>query len=265
MDEQVEIRETICDIEEGLEITFYCLDCKEKFTAEEGDIIYIKDEYNMPTHCKDCAEVRQGIKAKPPSDPINSPPHYTQHPSNIECLDITKHHNFCVGNAIKYLWRAGLKEQKPLYIVNPKKIDLLNLPLVPGEFVKTTGDPKDSITQLASGEDKKSQVEDLNKALFYIMEEIHKLGGEVTARPRRRAKMSGNPDFDIDEHYEKQKRRERRDLRDRFAMAALAGMSNSYPSYKKRIEKISEISYEFADEMLIRRDKISGSLAPEGS
>ena len=28
----------------------------------------------------------------------------------MECIQITEHYNFNVGNAIKYLWRAGLKE-----------------------------------------------------------------------------------------------------------------------------------------------------------
>jgi hypothetical protein len=40
----------------------------------------------------------------PASDPIN-PPHYRSHPSGIECIEITRHMNFNVGNAIKYLWR----------------------------------------------------------------------------------------------------------------------------------------------------------------
>ena len=43
-------------------------------------------------------------------DSINHPPHYTQHPSGVECIAITEHYNFNVGNAIKYLWRAGLKD-----------------------------------------------------------------------------------------------------------------------------------------------------------
>ncbi len=42
-------------------------------------------------------------------DMVNHPPHYKQHPSGVECVDITEHMNFCVGNAIKYAWRAGLK------------------------------------------------------------------------------------------------------------------------------------------------------------
>lgn len=43
------------------------------------------------------------------ADIINRPPHYTSHPSGVECIEITQHHNFCIGNVIKYLWRAGLK------------------------------------------------------------------------------------------------------------------------------------------------------------
>ena len=37
-------------------------------------------------------------------DPIN-PSHYRRHPSGVECIEITRHLNFNVGNAIKYLWR----------------------------------------------------------------------------------------------------------------------------------------------------------------
>lgn len=43
------------------------------------------------------------------NDPVNSPAHYTSHPSGVECLQITEHMNFCLGNAVKYIWRAGLK------------------------------------------------------------------------------------------------------------------------------------------------------------
>jgi len=44
------------------------------------------------------------------SDPVNHPNHYTSHPSGVECIQVTEHMNFNVGNAVKYLWRAGLKE-----------------------------------------------------------------------------------------------------------------------------------------------------------
>jgi hypothetical protein len=49
------------------------------------------------------------------SDPVNHPEHYTSHPARcgcgrqIECIQITEHMGFCVGNAVKYLWRCDLK------------------------------------------------------------------------------------------------------------------------------------------------------------
>lgn len=43
------------------------------------------------------------------SDAINHPPHYTDHPSGVECIVVAEHMNFCLGNAVKYIWRAGLK------------------------------------------------------------------------------------------------------------------------------------------------------------
>jgi hypothetical protein len=42
-------------------------------------------------------------------DMINHPPHYTAHPSGVECIQITEHMNFNLGNAMKYIWRAGEK------------------------------------------------------------------------------------------------------------------------------------------------------------
>ena len=42
-------------------------------------------------------------------DMVNQPPHYTQHPSGIECIQITEHMGFNLGNAFKYIWRADLK------------------------------------------------------------------------------------------------------------------------------------------------------------
>jgi Protein of unknwon function (DUF3310) len=42
-------------------------------------------------------------------DYVNHPPHYTSHPSGIECIEIAEHFGFNIGNAVKYLWRAGLK------------------------------------------------------------------------------------------------------------------------------------------------------------
>ena len=44
------------------------------------------------------------------NDPVKHPSHYTSDPSGIECLEVTRWRNFNIGNAIKYLWRAGLKD-----------------------------------------------------------------------------------------------------------------------------------------------------------
>ena len=63
-------------------------------------------------------------------DMVNHPPHYTQHPSGVECKDICKHFNWLRGNVIKYVWRAGLKE---------------------------------------------NEIEDLEKAAFYLQEEITRI------------------------------------------------------------------------------------------
>src|SRR5699024_290188 len=64
-------------------------------------------------------------------DTVNHPQHYTCHPSGVECIKITRHMNFNLGNVYKYVWRAGLKS------VNP--------------------------------------IEDLEKAAFYIQDEISRL------------------------------------------------------------------------------------------
>lgn len=43
------------------------------------------------------------------NDPVNHPKHYTGHPSGIECIEVTRHMGFNLGNAVKYLWRNDLK------------------------------------------------------------------------------------------------------------------------------------------------------------
>ena len=50
------------------------------------------------------------------NDNVSHPTHYTQGPIHpvcgevVECITVTEHHNFNVGNAIKYLWRADHKD-----------------------------------------------------------------------------------------------------------------------------------------------------------
>lgn len=69
---------------------------------------------------------------------VNHPKHYTSHPSGVECITIVRHFTFNIGNAIKYLWRAGLK---------------------PGS----------------------NALVDLDKARWYVEDEIKKLKGESNA------------------------------------------------------------------------------------
>lgn len=45
-------------------------------------------------------------------DNVEHPSHYTSHPSGVECIEVTRHFCFDIGNAIKYLWRAGLKKEQ---------------------------------------------------------------------------------------------------------------------------------------------------------
>jgi hypothetical protein len=78
------------------------------------------------------------------SDQVNHPPHYTSDPSGVECITIARHRTFNIGNAIKYLWRSGLK--------------------------------------VSHGTSAEAQCEDMNKAAYYIFDEIVRLGGKVTCR-----------------------------------------------------------------------------------
>ena len=45
-----------------------------------------------------------------PEDDKIDPAHYRQHPSGIECIQITEHMSFTLGNVVKYVWRADLKD-----------------------------------------------------------------------------------------------------------------------------------------------------------
>jgi hypothetical protein len=71
-------------------------------------------------------------------DYVNHPTHYNLDPSGIECIEIIRHRNFNVGSAIKYLWRAGFKN-----------------------------------SSIAGGQ----HIEDLEKAIWYINDEIARIKG----------------------------------------------------------------------------------------
>ena len=75
--------------------------CNYLGCSEKGKIVESEKE-----HCLQCGG-RLNVLDK---STVNNPKHYNQHPSGVECITITKHFNFNIGNAIKYLWRAGLKE-----------------------------------------------------------------------------------------------------------------------------------------------------------
>ena len=62
---------------------------------------------------------------------VNHPKYYNSHPNGIECIDIIRHYTCDIANAIKYLWRAGLKPEMGM-------------------------------------EDAEKEIEDLKKALWYI-------------------------------------------------------------------------------------------------
>lgn len=42
-------------------------------------------------------------------DMVNHPPHYLSHPSGVECVIVAEWFSFCLGNAIKYIWRCHEK------------------------------------------------------------------------------------------------------------------------------------------------------------
>ena len=55
------------------------------------------------------------------TDIINHPAHYTGVTAEIECIDIARHLNFQLGNAFKYIWRAGKKGGRGKEIEDLKK------------------------------------------------------------------------------------------------------------------------------------------------
>lgn len=61
---------------------------------------------------KEMSKMREPKKtpAVQKNDPVNHPKHYTAHPSGVECITVTEHMNFNLGNAVKYIWRSGEKD-----------------------------------------------------------------------------------------------------------------------------------------------------------
>lgn len=66
----------------------------------------------MPSNLPDGDDIQMPAtfgQPHPQPDMVNHPPHYGQHPSGIECIQVTEHMNFNLGNAVKYIWRADHK------------------------------------------------------------------------------------------------------------------------------------------------------------
>lgn len=56
---------------------------------------------------KRAAELVANFEEEP--DPVNAPAHYRSSASGIECIEVTEHMGFCLGNVVKYVWRADEK------------------------------------------------------------------------------------------------------------------------------------------------------------
>ena len=79
-----------------------------RFEAPDGSRCTIEGEGHGGYH--NCGGVAVASRlATAAQDPVNHPAHYAAHPSGVECIVITEHMSFCLGNVFKYLWRAGHK------------------------------------------------------------------------------------------------------------------------------------------------------------
>lgn len=48
-------------------------------------------------------------QSEDPNERVDHPRHYNQHPSGIETIDLIEHLPCNLANAVKYIWRCGLK------------------------------------------------------------------------------------------------------------------------------------------------------------
>ena len=60
--------------------------------------------------CINCLELKENCTCD--KDPVKHPSHYTDVVPGIECIDVTQWFNFNKGNAIKYIWRSGKKDDE---------------------------------------------------------------------------------------------------------------------------------------------------------
>ena len=79
------------------------------------------------------------------NDRVAHPEWYTSHPSGVECIEITRHYTFDIGNAIKYLWRAGLKKEQGLSDVEKEIEDCKKAIWYINDHIKHLKNPKFTI------------------------------------------------------------------------------------------------------------------------
>ena len=91
-----------------------CTNCGasgETRAVDDAEALRYAKTHSSAANCQDSVEATWVGKApaSPDHDPVNAPKHYRSHPSGIEAIAICEHYGFSLGNALKYIWRAGLK------------------------------------------------------------------------------------------------------------------------------------------------------------
>ncbi|WP_348658226.1 DUF3310 domain-containing protein [uncultured Stutzerimonas sp.] len=82
----------------------------------------------------------------PTADMVNHPPHYTGHPSGVECIEVAEYLPFCLGNAFKYLFRRDAKGnpveniEKAIWYVNRHNETYPNKPELPTDAREALGE-----------------------------------------------------------------------------------------------------------------------------
>ena len=82
-------------------------DDSSPFLSHESTCYSVTGEryYNYGPRLKEVS-----IKVGGTTSPVDHPKHYTDHPSGVECITVTEHMGFNLGNAVKYIWRCDLKK-----------------------------------------------------------------------------------------------------------------------------------------------------------
>jgi hypothetical protein len=76
-----------------------------------GRVPFTREEFNeRPRPGLQCLIPTKREEAVSSEDLVNHPKHYAERVPGIECIDVTKHFDFVIGNCIKYLWRCGHKK-----------------------------------------------------------------------------------------------------------------------------------------------------------